>query len=269
MTLRRAMADAVERGKVPFNVVDRVPRLSRPSGGQRAEKPRALTAPQARAYGAAALEDRQGGPLLVALRTGLRRSEICGLKWSDLEPVDSTDARAEAGRLHVWRARVSIDWATVAESGPKTASSRRTVELDPGTWAVFQRERARQAADQLAMGSGWAGARAGTSGAYVFRDGLGEPIKPPALRWVARRVAAAAGVPDVGVHGLRHSAATLGLGAGVPLVVVSKRLGHSSVSTTADIYCERVEEMDAAAADALAATLDNPPAAATADGAMN
>ena len=264
VTLRRAMADAAERGKVPFNVVDRVPRLVRPSGGQRAEKPRALTADDARRYVAAALGDRDAGPLVVAIRTGLRRAELCGLEWSDVEAVMRPDG-SEAGRLTVRRARVAVGsgWNTVVEGAPKTASSRRTVELDPGTWSVFARERARQAEDQLAIGVGWVGPRAGSPSGYVFRDRFGEPIKPASLRWVAKRVAAAAGVPDVGVHGLRHTMATLGLASGTPLAVISKRCGHSSIATTADLYVERVEAMDAAAADALAATLDGPPSTAT------
>jgi integrase len=257
VTLRRAMSDGVEAGMLAGNPVDRVPRIVRPTTAQRdPDKLRRWTADEAQRFVEAAIGDRRGAAIVLALRTGLRRSEVCGLQFGDLVAV-SRPGGVEAGRLRVRRARVVVD-GNVIEGTPKTAKSRREVDLDPATWSLLNAQRARQAQDQLAAGSIWNGPRAGADDAYVFRSEDGAPINPTSLRWRARRYARAADVPYIATHGARHTAATLAFAAGVPLVTISKRLGHSSIAITADIYVDRDADLDAAAADAVAALLDTP-----------
>jgi integrase len=91
---------------------------------------------------------------------------------------------------------------------------------------------------------------------YVFTDELDEPVRPDRVNHLFRQACGAAGVSDIGRHGMRHTSATLALKAGVPLHVVSARLGHSSTTITADLYGHVLEGQDADVTTALAAVFD-------------
>ncbi|MCW2764232.1 MAG: Phage integrase [Nocardioides sp.] len=112
----------------------------------------------------------------------------------------------------------------------KTAKSRREVPITGRTAEILHQLRARQVAERDRAGSQW------NETGYVFTTSFGEPCDPRnALR--ALKVAAdQAGLPCIGLHTLRHSAASTMLANGVPLKVVSEIRGHSSISITGDIY---------------------------------
>ena len=92
----------------------------------------------------------------------MRRGELCGLRWSDVD--------LEAGTLSITTNRVLVDGVPV-EGNPKSGSGRR-VDLDAGTVAVLRRWRARQLEERMAWGPAW------VDGGYVFRQENGEPIHP-------------------------------------------------------------------------------------------
>jgi integrase len=169
----------------------------------------------------AASSSRFHGALALIAATGLRRGEALGLEWDDIDdPKQVIRVRRTLGRVG----------GGLTATPPKTRNSRRDIPITPAVAAIIRTQRAAQAAERLKAGSQWAGSK------YVFTTELGAPIDPRNLLRALTNAARTAGIEDVGLHTLRHSAATMMLNAGVPLHVVSRILGHSSVSITGDIY---------------------------------
>jgi integrase len=107
-------------------------------------------------------------------------------------------------------------------SEPKSGRSRRTVPLSPAAVALLKAQKAGQAAEQLRAGEGWTGT------GLVFTDEVGTPVNPRAILRAVQRSAARAGIEDVKVHTLRHSAAVAWLESGVHIKAVADLLGHSA-----------------------------------------
>ena len=105
--------------------------------------------------------------------------------------------------------------------GPKTASSRRVVDLDKGAVAAWRRLRVAQAEERLRAGTAW------EPGDWCFADQLGRPWRPDAMTRSFIKAATAAGLPRTDIKGLRHAHATALLRAGVHPKVVQERLGHA------------------------------------------
>ncbi len=170
----------------------------------------------------------------VAAYFGLRRSELIGLMWSEVD--------LGRRRIHVRQAQVD----DVLDS-TKSEDSERILVIDQGTVDVLKAWRKTQAAERLAWGPAW------TDTGRVFTREDGTPLRPG---WVSERfgtLSARAGLPPVTFHGLRHGAATMLLAAGQPIKVISEILGHATSAFTADAYTEVAEELAEAAADAIAA----------------
>ncbi len=172
----------------------------------------------------------------VAGLVGLRRGELCALCWSDLD--------LDEGTLTVRRSRVQVGWAVV-EGEPKSVSSARTVALEPGTVSVLREHRKRQAAERLAWGAGY------RDHDLLFARENGAPLHPASVTRRFGQLVGEADLPPIGLHGLRHGAASLMLAAGVPMKVVQETLGHSMMSVTSDTYSSVFPSV---AADAAAAT---------------
>lgn len=186
----------------------------------------------------ASVEGNRLHPAFLTLATtGLRRSELLGLRWAD--------ADLDAGTISV-RQVVSLDGYVPFVAEPKTARSRRRVALDAGTVAALRTHRKAQMEERLAAGPAW------VETGLVFTRENGALLHPQTLSGAFERLAAAAGLPAIGLHGLRHSHASLGLASGVPLVIMSERLGHSSVAITGDVYTHSLPAQHQDAADAVA-----------------
>jgi integrase len=139
---------------------------------------------------------------------------------------------------------------------PKTkAGERRIVALDEGTVAVLRTCQDQQAADRDSWGRAW------TDTGLVFTREDGSGWHPETVTKTLPRLAKAAGVPVTRFHDLRHLSASLQLAAGVPMAVVSKRLGHSTIGVTVDIYGHLLGNANQQAADAAAALVRRPSAA--------
>jgi integrase len=214
--LRRAFGDAVRWGLLARNPVA----LADPPRQARVEM-QAWTAEQAAAFLAAIAAERLYPAFHLALLTGMRRGEILGLRWADVD--------LDAGRLAVRQTRVDVGYEVVV-SEPKTARSRRQVALDGGTGAVLRSWRATQAAERLAWGPGW------EDNGLVFTREDGTPVHPQTLTRTFDELVRRSGLPRIRFHGCRHTWATCALAAGVPLWDVSDALGHSSIAITSDIY---------------------------------
>ena len=172
--------------------------------------------------------------------TGLRRSELLALRWADVD--------LDAGSLKV-RQVVALNGYKPFIAEPKTAQSRRVVALDAVTVAALRSRRAQRLEERVTAGPAW------RQSDLVFTKLDGSILHPQALSAAFERAAKAAGLPPIGVHGLRHSHASLGLASGIQLVVMSERLGHSSVSITGDVYSHSLPSQHQAAADAIASLI--------------
>jgi len=170
----------------------------------------------------------------LAAYFGLRRSELAGLSWADID----LDSR----RLHIRQAQVdnSLD-------STKSADSERQIIIDQETATVLRSWRKAQLAERIAWGPAW------TDSGRVFTREDGTPLR---AAWISVRfgtLANRAGLPPVRLHDLRHGAATMLLTARQPPKVISDMLGHATVAFTMDTYTEVAEELAEAAALAIAA----------------
>ena len=237
VTLHKSLDAAVRKGLLATNPVDHADKPKMP--------PRDVTenvwAPeQTTAFLGAISSDRLAPLWRTACMTGLRRSELAGLQWGDLD--------LDAGVLSVKRARTQVDGKPVLKT-PKSAASRRMVDLDAETVAVLKRWEVAQLEERLRAGTAW------EPGEWVFTDELGAPWRPDGLTRRFVKAAKAAGLPDTDVKGLRHAHATALLRAGVHPKVVQERLGHSSISVTMDIYSSVLPGMQREAVERLASMM--------------
>lgn len=240
--LRRALRWGEVNGYVTRNVaaLADAPKVQAKEG-------KALTAEQARQVLETLKGNRLEAAVTVALSLGLRRGELLGLSWSDID-LESTPAT-----LSVRRALKRTTAGLVLEQ-PKTRESRRTVHLPAQVVASLKRHRAKQAEERLRAGDLWESAPDNAD--LVFRTEIGTAIDPNNFGRAVRKLCKDAGLPGTwSPHALRHSAASLLLAQGVPLKVVSEVLGHSSIRVTADVYAHLLDEAKAEAADAMSSAL--------------
>lgn len=171
--------------------------------------------------------------LLVALRTGLRLGELLALEWRDVDLA----GRSVRVRRNKTRGEVS---------SPKSRQAR-SVDLSVEAVAALRALDVQQKADALREGV--------ERSTLVFLTPDGNPIDADNLRRrVFRRIADKAKLPNLTLHGLRHTYASLLLAGGAPLVYVSQQLGHSSPHVTATVYSHWLPVGDRSAVDALDAS---------------
>lgn len=175
---------------------------------------------------------------LLALE-GMRRGEALGLRWRDIN--------WERGTAHIWQT-VAPDKTNkgraIIQPGGKTARATRTVRLTAATLDVLRSHRTEQAARRLA-------APAWEDHDLIVCTGDGAPVNPGGnITRSFDRIVKRAGLRRIRVHDLRHTHATLLLSMGVPVKVVSERLGHSSSAFTMDVYASVLPDMQDAAAGA-------------------
>lgn len=170
----------------------------------------------------------------LAVTTGMRMGELFGLRWSDLHWV--------SGRIYVRRQVQYVPghgWSFVE---PKTRSGRRTIKLGEGVLHALREHLERQQRERDTARERW------LDHDLIFPSKSGTPMDPSNLRLDFTHVLQQAGLPKIRFHDLRHTAASLMLNHGIPVIVVSKMLGHSKPSITMDIYGHLYNEMQDEAA---------------------
>jgi integrase len=168
---------------------------------------------------------------------GLRRGEVLGLRWSDVD--------LDAGLLTVRKQLAQIGWR-VELADVKTDSSEAPVALDTHTVQILRAHRANQHKQRLASGPGW------NDTDLVFTKPNGQQLHPAEVTDRFLELATQAGLPPIRLHDLRHGAATLALAAGADLKTVQALLGHASIVLTADTYTSVLPELLANSAEATA-----------------
>lgn len=173
----------------------------------------------------------------MLLFTGLRRSELLGLRWHDVD--------LNTGVLSVRQTVKYIEGKGVIFDDTKTGSSRRSFKMPADLISLLKNYRAWQNARRLRMGDRW------EDNCLLFTNDFGAPMRPDTLSSNFRRLISGSGLPDIHLHSLRHTNATLLIANGTNVQTVAKRLGHSTSSTTTRIYAHAIQSADAAAADAV------------------
>ncbi len=218
LIIRGALADAHRRGLVTRNVA-LVARAPKQRSLQRIEGV-ALTDEELRRLLRTAAGHRFFPIYWLTAMTGMRRNEVLGLKWSDLDVAKQ--------RVHLNRGLVAVGYE-VHQTRGKTKTARRAIELDNTTMSVLEAWRAYQCAEFAAVGID-------PGDDWVFTDGDGEPIHPHAVYEAFRRIVHNAGIPAMRFHDLRHTHGSLLIKEGVPVKVVSERLGHAHIAHTLETY---------------------------------
>ncbi|MDQ3342192.1 MAG: site-specific integrase [Actinomycetota bacterium] len=242
--IHKALRDATERGHVLRNVADLANPPTQKQARSSAARERVWTGAQLQAFLAHVATDRLVAAWHLFATTGLRRAELLGLRWTD---VDLDGARLTVAQTVTLAAGQPV-WSYTA----KTDAGERSIALDPATVAVLRGHRARQLEERMMMGPAWVD---DAHGPLVFAQPDGAGVNPEALSRRFQRLARASQLPPVDVHGLRHSYATAALRAGVSPEVLSKRLGHADVAITLSIYAHVRPGDDAHAAELAAAAI--------------
>jgi integrase len=225
--LHAALRDAVERGHVLRNVAD----LAHPPTARQARskvaRERVWSPAQIRTFLAAAEPELLHPLFFLIATTGMRREEPCSLDLGDLD----------------------LATATVTVRSAKSEAGERMIALDAQTVAVLRRWLATRKQLRLASGPAW------QESGRLFCDEQGQPCKPDRVYRRLVAVAAKAQLPAASPHTLRHSYATAALRAGVPVHVVSARLGHADPAVTLQIYSHVLAGDDSTAAQATATAI--------------
>ena len=148
----------------------------------------------------------------IELATGLRRGELLGLKWQDIDWKN--------GIIKVRRQVARVD-GQIVEAPLKTKNSYRAVTISPQAIEVLKQQKAKTK---------------DMKDSYVFPSPNGGPISPDSVRHMLHRVLERAGIPKVRFHDLRHTFATIALQNGVDIKTLSSMLGHFSAGFTLDTY---------------------------------
>lgn len=230
------LGTAVEWGVIASNPCDR-------TQAPKAEKtePRYLDEKQAAAM--LALLDYEPFDFRIMIRvllfTGLRRGELLGLEWQDID--------FEKRLLNVRRSSLYLPELGVYEDETKNDSSDRLFKVSQTVIDDLKEYRVWQLEQRFKVGDRWHDTN------RLFTNPEGKPLNPDTLSgWFSDFVKAHRDeLPYVSVHSLRHTNATLQIAAGVPITTVSMRLGHSNAATTGRIYAHAIKSADEAAAEAI------------------
>lgn len=231
MILWAALDAAVERELIVRNVAHGTRARRRVPARAAA---RAWNAQELSAFLAEARGHRLYPALHLAAHTAMRRGELVGLKWSDLDRARS--------RVSISRTLQSVAGRPV-EFGVKTPTSRRTVDLDSQTLRELDRWRRRLRRDGLPCGPD----------DWMFCNASGRFLNPQSVSQLFDRLVGRTSLARIRFHDLRHTHATLLIVAGVPVKVVSERLGHAHPAFTMHTYQHVLPGMSAAAAEQFAA----------------
>lgn len=230
------LSTAVEWGVLFSNPCDRTkpPRVER-------KEPKYLDEVQAAALLDLLEQERTDYKTMIRLLlfTGLRRGELLGLKWSDVDFDRSV--------LQVCRTTQYLPDKGVYEDETKNATSNRVIKLSKTAANDLKAYKVYQLEQRLKVGDRWHDA------GYIFTSSEGNPLHPDTLTgWFSAFIKAHADtLPPVTIHSLRHTNATLQIAGGVPLTTVAKRLGHADTVTTSKIYAHAIKSADEAAAETL------------------
>ncbi|WP_100480095.1 site-specific integrase [Mycobacteroides abscessus] len=227
----RLLEDAHRQGLVPRNVAVGVTRVA--SSHQTLDT---FTTGEVKEFLAKVDQDDRLAHAWHLALTGLRRGEIAGLRWSDVD--------LDAHTLTIVNNRVSAGGRSV-ENDPKSFTSRRTLPLPERLVSALRDARERQRRERELADSAY------RSGEYVVSNEIGDPYSPAVLSRYWRDSLARVGMRHLKLHGARHTAATLMHLDGVPTAVIAAYIGHNDPALTMRLYAHSQDDALRAAANSL------------------
>ncbi|MFE4372548.1 tyrosine-type recombinase/integrase [Streptomyces sp. NPDC056835] len=237
--LKSALEHAVREEEIPRNVARNVR-----TGTPRPRRFEPLTADEARTFLAATSGHRLQPLFELALHTGLRKGELLGLRWEDLDLTSGTTS--------IRRTLQRTDSGGLIPLPTKTKSSERRIALPTPCLHSLEQHRDRQLQEREAARTGW------KDSGYVFTRPDGAPIEGSTLTRHFNTLLHRAKLRRIRFHDLRHSAATLLLEQGVELVVIKELLGHAHIGVTATVYAHVRLRLQRDAIDLLGHALRTP-----------
>lgn len=239
VTLRTALRDAQRDGQAHQNAaaLARAPRVEH-------VEMNVLDAEQTRLLLMTTREDRWGPLWALLAGSGMRIGEAMALTWDDLD--------FNSGSVAISKSWAKVAPKTWALSEPKTARSRRTIPIPATVMRALRELYDRQEAERELAGDAW---QRNPEGQPLFVDQYGRRPGVSHFSLALHKALRAAGLPRVRVHDLRHSYASTLLAQGIPLLTVSRMLGHSTITITANTYSHVSDGLQRDAADALEVAL--------------
>ena len=227
-TMSRMFGDAARWGVIAANPVDQVD-----APAYEADEKRAWSAVELARF-LEAVADRRDGPLWwFAALTGLRRGDVLGLRWGDLD--------FDSGTVRIARAAKQRGGVGATKTG-----DRRTIALDQATVGMLRRWRHTVLEDAIR----WGWKVDDRTPVWVWPTG--EPLRPDWMTKTFPKLAGPLGLPDITLHGLRHTYLSLGARAGVHPRVMQGRVGHRDIRVTLETYTHVADDADRDAAEAIA-----------------
>jgi len=240
LCLRRALDELVEDGVIAANPAARI-KLPSP---KQSEHPPEWSPENLRTFLAKTDADLIGAGWYLLAVEALRRGEMLGARWRDVR----WNADESAAVLEITQT-VAPDMenggAPVIQGRTKTAAGTRNVQLTPSTVAALKRHRDRQAFARQKAGDAWQDLD------LIACNEIGGPLRPDMVQPRFRKLVAAAQVPEMTVHQLRHSAISAMVRGGTPLALVAAKVGHADVAITYRTYSHLAPADQQAANDAM------------------
>lgn len=171
----------------------------------------------------------------VLLFTGMRRGELLGLEWSDIDFENQV--------VSIQRSSLYLAERGIFEDGTKNNSSNRVIKVPLSAIKAFRSMKAWQAQQKLSLGNQWEDC------GKIFTALNGSPMHPDTLSSWFHDFIKGTDLPQIHLHGLRHTNATLNIANGVSVTTVAGQLGHANASTTTKIYAHAIKSAQAAAAN--------------------
>lgn len=228
--IHKALKDAVRLNQIAFNPSDSAlkPKLTPPDVD--------FMTPENLMKYVASIQGNRNGPVLqlVAL-TGMRRGELLGLSWKDVD--------FKTGQINIHRTRIRAGNQTIFDT-PKSQKSKRIIEIDLDTMQKLQAWKIAQAKERLSLGGTWSDTEN-----LVVTDPTGKAPSFSAFDRMFKKTLRDAGLPEMKFHSLRHSYVIAALRSGGALKAVSERVGHGDPTITQRVYNHVIEGDDRELAD--------------------
>lgn len=228
--LKSALAQAVQNKMLYFNPAQNV---QLPAAQQKEID--FLTVEEQRKLLPCLPDNTAGRALRFILSTGLRASELCGLRWSDIEESSFT-IRQSAQYVRNTAVKSGEAKQRLSLAAPKTKAGKRTIPLTDAAKALLEEQRKAQQETRLKVGIAWQGGAAGSGNTPVFATEVGTYYDRSNLDRTLRECLKRAGLKSRGVHALRHTFATNWVKSGADLRTLSEILGHTKVAFTMQQY---------------------------------
>ena len=175
--------------------------------------------------------------VMLLLYSGMRRGELCGLTWHDVDLKNNL--------ISITKANLYLPGRGIFEDSPKNKTSERVIKVTDDMIDLLKEHKREQAQTRLSMGDKW------IESGKIFTTHYGTPIHPSTFSGWFHDFVIKNGLPDIHLHSLRHTNATLLIASGTNIRTVAKRLGHSTPTTTGNIYVHAIKTADEMAAEKL------------------